>query len=70
MKQRLGILLMMVLFIISLVSCKDNNEPTSKGKNTNTTAGSTANGTTTDTSDGSQRHHLPPLKRQRKGEQI
>jgi hypothetical protein len=51
MKQRLGILLMMVLFIISLVSCKDNNEPTSKGKNTNTTAGSTANGTTTDTSD-------------------
>lgn len=42
MKQRLGILLMIVLFITGLVSCKNNDEHTSKSDNSYTTAESSA----------------------------
>ncbi|MDD4414638.1 MAG: hypothetical protein PHR14_08880, partial [Oscillospiraceae bacterium] len=47
MKQRLGILIMMVLFLTSLISCGDSDEPSSKRTNTSrSTAGSATQDTT------------------------
>ncbi len=54
MKQRLGILIMIVLFLTSLISCGNNDEPSSKRTSTTrSTAGSARDTTQSETTDDS-----------------